>query len=251
MAVTWQLDSTRAYFSCDSWECSIDLSQPQAGLNSWRYSGKSLGALSILQIRGVEFSATKAARVHVRGRDLIASYDEGPERPFSLEVYWRAMDLFHSHRDTVGMEGIVSVQTRRLSVNPEIQVGSRLTCRSLQLGGALPHTPNNIAATDLSSPLKLTSDEARVVCLVFREVSTGISYCEMLHPLDVHETNISPIPDQPSMCESSHRLFVRRLEKGVILRARLRCVLCSTQFVEQISTHQYERLSASEPPLAV
>ena len=47
----------------------------------------------------------------------------------------------------------------------------------------------------------------------------------------------------------SHRLFAERLEKGVILRSRIRGLFVPRDHDTELAQSEYRRFAASEPPL--
>jgi hypothetical protein len=77
------------------------------------------------------------------------------------------------------------------------------------------------------------------------------NYCwlEMIHPSDDCQSVVETLSRDG--VEIRHELFRRRLEKGVILRARVRGALVRNTLATEIATTAYERFASAEPPLTV
>jgi hypothetical protein len=105
---------------------------------------------------------------------------------------------------------------------------------------------------------------ARGVSIVRGKANTGcfvaragdLSWVEMVHPSDFCGSTINIAVGSSSEAATSqvgfaHKLFEQRLEKGVILRARVRGALVQQSGDVDVALAAYERFSASEPPLTV
>ena len=86
-------------------------------------------------------------------------------------------------------------------------------------------------------------------CLLFRRRDTEISYVEMIHPADFQRDALSVGTETTGPVLLRHRLFRQSLEKGVILRARLRGIFCATENDTSIAAEAYHAFAATEPPL--
>jgi hypothetical protein len=88
-------------------------------------------------------------------------------------------------------------------------------------------------------------------CFLFR-LADGVSYAEMVHPADYETSSIEQIRTAdggPQTC-LRQKLFLRRLEKGVILRSRLLALFLPTDGDQQAAAAAYRNYCLSEPPLA-
>jgi hypothetical protein len=84
-------------------------------------------------------------------------------------------------------------------------------------------------------------------CYLWRLSGDRWSFAEMLLPSDFHSTEIRS--DGAGMFSLSHRLFERSLEKGVILKARVRGVLLDRGRDAVCTLEWYRHLLQSDPPL--
>jgi hypothetical protein len=69
----------------------------------------------------------------------------------------------------------------------------------------------------------------------------------MIHPADFHSDELLPGAGDAVMLR--HRLFLSDLEKGVILRARVRGLLLPRQGDQPAAAEAYTEFAASPPPL--
>jgi len=70
----------------------------------------------------------------------------------------------------------------------------------------------------------------------------------MVHPLDCPDDQIR-CPAEGAPFELTHRLFARPLEKGVILRSRVRGLWVTRDRDVSVAAESYRRFAVSEPPL--
>jgi hypothetical protein len=167
---------------------------------------------------------------YVRGRDLVITYGETPRVPLRYQVYWRVIDdaLLADAATVGGVAGIdliISAQTSVLDINPTALCWSTADgagCEQLYDGqsfralshGAAPHEP-------------LTLDAAAPKCFLAR-LASGQSLGQMIHSTDEpysHTAITSGGWPDASRIAMRHSLFRQPLEKGVILRGRLRAML--------------------------
>jgi hypothetical protein len=76
----------------------------------------------------------------------------------------------------------------------------------------------------------------------------------MVHPVDFCRSTVTFAKMPPTPATSvllEHHLFQQRLEKGVILRARIRCALVAWQQAEAAAQSAYQHFAAAGPPLTV
>jgi hypothetical protein len=89
-------------------------------------------------------------------------------------------------------------------------------------------------------------------CVLFRSVVDATSYVEMIHPADeaggmLSVGGMSGEPDHTTC--TLHTLFASPLEKGVILRARLRGVFLPRERDTELAAEAYRQFLAAPPPL--
>jgi hypothetical protein len=175
---------------------------------------------------------------------LILAYEPSSHPPLRLDALWRATVPAADDRFLAALDLIISVRTQSLDIQPESRVQSILPQSDvLRLHsverGFIP------LALPAKTPLTIAPDRG-VGCLLFRITGTELSYCEMIHPADFQSDEVSR---SNTIC-LAHRLFSARLEKGVILRARVRGVILNRLGDAEMATQCYAAFAAAEPPLS-
>ncbi len=238
----WQLDGFNARVVLDQWTGQLDLRNPASGM--------SLSATAArLEILGVGLpaidssAATDEIDCYVRGGDLVATYHETHTRKRRGQVYWRIVKL-GTATEQHAIELVASVQTSLLDSDPTVEIRSTLEAdEALQLTDPFELVAESLP---LSSPTRCGFQPA---CFIFRLRGGALSYIEMVHPLDFVESDLTPLPD--GVLRWTTRLFQGRLEKGVILRSRLRASIIPRSHDIASAALCYRDFAASEPPLTV
>jgi hypothetical protein len=179
-----------------------------------------------------------------RETDLIATYAESRDSPFRAQIYWR---LIRSQAPVAGLELVVSIQTSLLDSDPALTVETDLNAaRVSRLVDA-----KSAQLTDLPMATSPTVIDRRSGsgCFHFQLSDGPLEYTEMIHPSDFHRSTLNRDADGPTALRLSHHLFPLRLEKGVILRSRLRGLFTPAGADRASIARAYEDFASSEPPL--
>jgi hypothetical protein len=204
----WRLESDLATLQLGALTATVRISQPQLGLHDVRVGGLAIAGAELLAPRyenGDEWPAPMDC--FVRGGDLVVTYPFTPARSVRVQVYWRAVssDMLQQGAGCLAaVDAQISVQTPLLDSRPGMLLCSRFIERS-------------IARVDCA-----TQEDAAP--WVFG-ISDDVSYAELIHPHDVGEEHFAEVN---GLAQLAHRLFSGSLEKGVILRARVRGIFLST-----------------------
>lgn len=247
MTAAWHLDDDNAELQHGSLACRINVVRPADGL---RLDSQSLFAGA--NLLGVEIpppeAGTKAPPIdkHVRGSDLILAYRPTADWPVHLDVLWRALSLSQEGLTLSAVELQVSVRTDLLDSRPELGVRSALSAdRVLRLAdaGASRFKPLSLDGSPVLGPAN------GPCCLIFRQQDADMSYVEMVHPADFCRGELIGGAGRDRQVQVRHHLFPQSLEKGVILRARVRGLFCPRDADEAIATEAYRSFAAAAPPL--
>lgn len=210
----WRLDATRAILCTPQLTAGIDLLNPCAGLGQLVFQGAPIEGFALGVYVGINAALSKEDLndVFVRGNDLVATYAETDERPFSLQVYWRATI---GEQGTLLLDTILSLQTDLLESFPGLAVETQLPAADAWL-----LSNGESTATEITIPCDLPAD--RGDSLLLRPTDGAWSYAETSHPEDRGESQIE-------RCEDGSLLLQRQLggqflEKGVIRSLRVRGV---------------------------
>ncbi len=229
----------------------VDPLNPAGGVHQLHLDRSPLPGMSLLgvELPAAETPVTKSnVDFYVRGGDLVATYAETSGWPLRAQLYWRAA-LEARDNAICAMELIASVQTSLLDSRPELMTHSDLAAReAFQLLD--PERPDfaPIAPTPIDSGQN--EHPERPHCYLFRLPSSKISYTEMVHPADAQRSSC-----QVRACGGNleihlrHQLFAERLEKGVILRARVRGVWLDRAGDQAAAARHYASFSTAELPL--
>jgi hypothetical protein len=207
----WNLNGTTARLDADGFAATVDLLRPARGLHELRGPGVTLAGWSLL---GVEPAITGANELslpetYVRGDDLVATYPQSDARPFRLQLYWR--------RIAAGIVELqASINTSLLDTQPAIDVVT-----TAGDGVWSEFAPGRF--------LLKASDGA-------------IGLFQAPHPADESSSRTTG-------ARLVHHLFDRPLEKGVILRSRVRSAILASDGMEQAAEATYREFAASRPPL--
>jgi hypothetical protein len=243
-ASPWNLDQHVAQLSLGPLRATIDLRDPAGGLKEPQLKGSLLRAnlLGVLLAQSVD---TVPADAYVRGADLVATYPQSLDRAMRVQVYWR-VDL---HLSWLAIDLQVSVQTDELGIATPVVAFSQLATAELE---RLVDAANATFASVSLEPGRLNQliPQDGPGCLVFHPPASPWCYAEMIHAADFQQ-------DQLGVHESAgqrratleHRLFPGTLEKGVIVRARIRGLFLEEPDAARHVAEDYQHFLRSPLPL--
>lgn len=235
----WQLAGTVAECLLLGAPAAIDLAHPRLGL---RFADGLTSVLG-LQLGNtlVDLSLTSSALTdgaltaggttvepsesYTRGADLVATYNETASRPLRVQAYWHIAPLAQLPRydDARLIELQVSINTSLLDLRPTLDV-----------------------VTQTTAPVeRLSFGEASAFLIRFADVP--YTYIEIPHPRDCARTAFAPAAD--GITTIRHTLFGRRLEKGVIMRGRVRGALVPRNSDVAAAEALADDLLQAAPPL--
>jgi hypothetical protein len=247
----WQLAQHSACLKFGAWEAALNVDCPSGGLREWRHDNSPLDlptALLGVALSDVAVATGNLEDVYVRGSDLVATYAATPGRPTRVQVYWRASAKpTLAGLDSLSIDLQISVQTHLLDSDPALNTSS-----SFQADEILRLLKPTVAEFGRD---RLACAEDSPSCVLVRLAGSEFSYAEMVHPADHRRDTIaaewtSDEPPKPiQRYKLTHELFLPPLEKGVILRARVRGVFLPRTVDESTTFAAYSALISAEPPL--
>lgn len=214
-SAAWTLSGQQAQLHLAQATLTVEVLRPSEGLTpGTMQDGGPFG--SVLGVDWTLDSAEQLLDSYTRGNDLIAVYAPTRRYPVRMQATWRLIE--HPRFAIVDLH--VSAQTELLAANPELQTRSTITASEiLWLTSIDPVRANQIPLAAVSE-FELPQDLLPHV-MVCRYRESPISYVEIVHPNDVGGDRLTYAPAE-LRGTLRHRLFVGSLEKGVILRARIR-----------------------------
>jgi hypothetical protein len=220
----WSLAGTVARLEARCATGTIDLANPSGGLHALSVDGRPLTDARLLAPQFTLAAADELSvpESYVRGDDLVATYRQTAQRPIRVQIYWRVVDMAArlELRDVVIVELQASINTSLLDVVPTLDVSSHLpqaTGVALANGGVL-----------------------------LRPADRAWSYFEIVHPSDRSGDSPGAVGADALL---AHRLFGRPLEKGVILRSRIRGAFVPRTGDVAAAEAIAADFATSEPPL--
>jgi hypothetical protein len=241
----WQLEKHSARLQVDRLAAKVDLEHPRHGLIdvcacSAEWSGARLLGITAGWFRTGE-GIPPTERV-ARGCDLIATYDESPGRATRMDAMWRVRCPTPAERFVAGVELVVSVRTQQRECRPGWVAQSRFpACEARRLVDV------RSAAYERLLPPGSLQPQQGPGCVLFRPPNAAFSYAEMVHAADFRRDELNHLDDALSL---EHDLFPDFLEKGVILRARVRGCFLPRQHDTRLAADCYRSFLAADPPLA-
>ncbi len=229
---------------------SVDWHDPRNGLSEARLDGQVLSDFhplgpELVAVGPAEIAATEH---YVRGGDLVATYPNRPAEGLRTQVYWRA-GTHPPDGAIAAIELVVSVQTALLDSCPKLAFASHLHASE-----ALRMTDSQSGSFTSVVPPSAEADPDSIAgaphCYVFRLPGRQYSYIEMIHPADVQCSSWDGwLHGAHYRLQLRHELFVDRLEKGVILRARVLGVMVDRRDDKAAALRHWQRFLTDELPL--
>lgn len=237
MAISpWTIEQQQAQFQLPGFRATLNIGDPARGLTGLAVAGQQLpGELLSIRIDGARPGLLDA---YVRGSDLVTTYSESTSWPFRVQIYWR--DCMSEYPGTTAaIELIASVQTHLLDTHPEMFAASQFDAPHVPVCSLDPPRGN---LTPLESP---SENDCGPGCFLVRELR-NVSYAELIHPADFRG---STVQRNGATTLLKHKLFAQRLEKGVILRARVLGLFVEARRDIEVVRSAYEHFCGSAPPL--
>jgi len=245
----WQSVGSIAGLKLSDLRATVDLMRPCDGLADVVVAGQPIVAARLLGV--VAPSTAVAAETHpcenhVRGADLLAAYEQPGQWPVRVDALWRATTPRATDRFLAMVDLIVSVRTQSLDSHPELPVQSVVPAGEVL--GLRISDPTRPQTLTVAAPMTIEPEDG-MGGLLFRLPGTDLTYVEMVHPVDFQRDELSPCDSGANRLRIAHRLFRTCLEKGVILRARVRGVFLNRRDDTAVAAQCYAAFAAADPPL--
>jgi hypothetical protein len=248
---SWQSREYAATVQLHEFQATANLAQPHHGLTDVSVAGQLFPAARLLGIAASSTAVTACnspTEHYVRGTDLIASYEEAGQWPIRVDCLWRATAPVAIERFLAALDLVVSVRAHALDSHPELAVSSVLPANEVLRLQSLG--PDGWAPLCLTTATSTTiGPDSGTGCLLFRMPGSDLSYVEMVHPADFQCDEFPRDESREDIVCTTHRLFRTNLEKGVILRARVRGIFLKRSDDRKIAAQCYAAFAGADPPL--
>lgn len=250
MQVWQEVEGHLARIQLERCTATVDWHNPRGGLGALRLDGQVLEDFHPLgpELAALEPAEASAAEHYIRAGDLVATYPNRPAAQLRTQVYWRTGT--HPREGAIAaIELVVSVQTALLDSCPKIAIASHLHASE-----ALRMTDSQSGAFTSIVPPTAEADPDNIAgapqCYLFRLPGRQYSYIEMIHPADVQSSSWDGwLHGAHYRLQLRHELFADRLEKGVILRARVLGVIVDRRDDKAAALRHWQRFLTEELPL--
>ena len=245
----WHLTGHTARLSLEELVATVDLARPEAGLLDVRYLDTPVESSGMMRVTPPnEAYHLKLVDAYLRGGDLIATYTDTEQRGVRSQVYWRGVSSPSTGRVAVGFELMLSVQTSRLDSDPRLTTVSHVPAdEAWQLVDERAERFARLNPTVGESICKGSPDGKGL--FVFQMPGHEVNYAQMVHPADFGGVELAADDSSTGAMRLSCPLFIGRLEKGVICRARLRGLFVGHAEARQTAADCYRQLIEAAPPL--
>jgi hypothetical protein len=244
----WQIDGSIARLHKGPLKLRVSLTQPAKGLDELTYDNQQFGDTRLMQVQPQPTDSVGAetlADAFIRGRDLIATYDQAAPTSIQPQIYWRVLETTAT---VAGIELIVSVQTSRLDSHLALQSTSGIAAEEVWVMNDL--RTESFRAIPLSDQTAVSvARESSVGLFLFRLTDSDVSYAEMIFPNDFQGAELVLDDASTNVCQLHYRLLSEPLEKGVIRRARIRGLFLPRDQDRSIATAWYRQFIDSRLPL--
>jgi len=234
----WILEEGRAILQTERLRGVVRRSAPWQGISEldWNHVAQSGTLLGIAFPGSTCPSVEEIEDLYVRGSDLVVTYAEVPRRPYRTRIDWRfpspAPQPATGPAGTV-LDLVLSAQTSRLDQPLDLGVSF-----SLPAGHAIaPVVGSESPAGDRTGRPGGVSDTALSCCSVATLGPGQPRVAMIVHPEDFRGVQIEPGTTEGHPTVVTFPIFGHRIEKGVIVRARARCVLFAPE-TDQTGTDQ-------------
>lgn len=239
----WHLQDAVARYAAQGLSVSVDLAHPASGGQAIEFREANLSQAALFSLLlPPEFAVgmLEPNDCYLRGEDVIATYEESEQCPHRLQLYYRGgWAALETNPEICGFDFQISLQTRRLDSNPQTVVHSRWPVQETRI---LDESDQRFEP--LVQNVRETSLIPSGACILLRNEFGSIAL--FAHPNDYRDCRLRYKEGQMIV---SHELFPPFLEKGVILRARLRMAALPAEEDEAEAFRIYQEFLQMELPL--
>ncbi|MFZ5828875.1 MAG: hypothetical protein ACOY3P_02250 [Planctomycetota bacterium] len=247
-ASPWTIHDDRAVLELPGLQGEVHLLVPALGLHRIRCHGCEYPQAQLLGVVGDSIANPTRGDViewHVRGCELVAAYRPAADTAMRVDAVWKAM-MTEADVPAPALELMISVHTQLLEAWPELSAVSRWPGELvLQLAECESEGFNAVRLAP-AQPTALGPD-AGAPCWLVRE-PTRWGCAQMMCPADDQGSTLTYWPAPEAAVRLTHRLFARQLEKGVLLRGRIRSLLMRAT-EEDATVAGLFRAFTAEPPM--
>lgn len=206
----WSIAGNYATLSDSPWSWRVDLAHPSAGIS---IEGPAKSPWQLMAIHPVPSHACLIDDQFARGSDLMVRYGQSENDQFAFQLDYRAVPKTELASAACGFDIWLSVQTQLLDSHPTLEI-------------------SHPGAGDWNSQAAIQTCQSRLGCATV-----------LIHPSDMLQTELI------ESTQGTLRLFGNFMEKGVIRRGRLRCLISPQPLASSELQSAYNCFADSPLPL--
>jgi hypothetical protein len=246
----WQLHQHTASLADARFQATLQLRRPSDGLVDGKLADIPLVGNRFLGIDVPQADPTATptpSDCYVRDAAVVVAYGASTDWPVQIDAVWRALTPTTSNGWIAAIELIVSVRTALLDSRPALSVQNSLAVQETWrlADPARPH----FEAVGLSQTGPALAWKNGAGGFLFRLWPSDLSYVEMVHPADFCRDALANEHEQAFRVRATHCLFSNPLEKGVVLRGRVRGIFLPRGNDMAAAAAAYAQFAAEDPPL--
>jgi hypothetical protein len=255
----WRIDGNIACLESNKLRCEVDILNPPSGLKILAAEGAIIHDTTLFRVGLPHSTINPVVDFFARGNDLVAIYSETAEHPFRAQIYWRSVpsaitqgsgrSLDRATESFAALELILSIQTNLLDADPTLTVETELS--AIQVSHLVDSQTERLTDLQIADSPVVLSPADGLGCFHFRLADSPLAYTEMVHPADFHRSTLERSAADSNALRLTHQLFAQRLEKGVILRSRIRGFFMPAETEPAVLVRAYQDFATSDPPLTV
>ncbi len=207
----WSIAGNLATLVSSPWTWRVDLANPSAGVS---IEGPANTPWQLMAIHPIPAHACHIDDQFARGSDLMVRYDQTEKDQFAFQLDFRAVPKSELGSASGGFDMWLSVQTQLLDAHPQLEISH----------------PG--AASGWSGDASIQSYQSRGGCAAI-----------LIHPSDLLQTELIDLK------AGKLRLFGNFMEKGVIRRGRIRCLVNAAPISTSDLQAAYDCFADSPLPL--
>ena len=244
----WTLEGHRASWRSERGSGFVDADRPDWGVLDLRVEDQALDRLRFFQVGPVHPNEPwQPSELYIRDRDLIATYRETEQRPFSWQIYWRLLAV-DDPAIILAMELQAAVKTDRLDSRPALATWTTVESEE-SYRQTDPQDKESSGNTEFHPlPTAAPSFDLGTNDTYFVHRLTQVPY-SLIELFPAGDSSLPQGKSGNGRIEVRYPLIGSELEKGVILKARMRALLVDRDRDLEIAASANRDFRAARLPL--
>ena len=248
----WTVADQQAQLQTSQFSAVLDIALPTQGLQELSFAGERLPSGALLGMSwATGLNPLSEIRDHYTSENsLVVRYADPGKDSHQMQLRWQ---FVHPQQDLPrgAVELVISLEASLLMQLPKWRTISRVSMRPVYgFGGEVSQTWQALSTSSTPEGEKSSPEEADCRMILCRFPGQDLSYVEMIHPRDPALSIFTdPKPGSEETICWGMQMAGDYLEKGVILRRRVRGVFLPAEQDEILAQEAYQQFLDLAPPL--